>query len=224
VLFIDLDRFKIINDTLGHDSGDELLKVVARRLSEAVRPGDTVARYGGDEFVIVLANVAHIDDVTRVVHKVLGRLSPAITIGGRELFVTPSIGITIYPFDDRTSDELLRNADSAMFDAKEQGGNCFRFYTAEMNARAERRLTLETGLRHALERGEFLLHIATGGCASARSRRRGAHPLATSRLGTCAPGGVYSARRGNRTDPAYRRVGAERGLHTGAPLARRRSR
>jgi len=158
VLFIDLDRFKVINDTLGHDSGDELLKVVARRLNEAVRPGDTVARYGGDEFVIVLAHVAHIDDVTRVVHKILGRLSPAITIGGRELFVTPSIGITLYPFDDRTGEELLRNADSAMFHAKEQGGNTFRFYTTELNARAERRLTLETSLRHALDRGEFELH------------------------------------------------------------------
>jgi len=182
VLFIDLDRFKVINDTLGHDSGDELLKVVARRLSEAVRPGDTVARYGGDEFVIVLANVAHIDDVTRVVNKILGWLSPAITIGGRELFVTPSIGITLYPFDDATSDELLRNADSAMFDAKEQGGNCFRFYTAEMNARAERRLTLETGLRHALERGEFLLHyqpqvdIASGAILGAEALIRWQHP------------------------------------------------
>ena len=182
VLFIDLDRFKIINDTLGHDSGDELLKVVARRLSEAVRPGDTVARYGGDEFVIVLANVAHIDDVTRVVNKILGRLAPAITIGGRELFVTPSIGVTLYPFDDRTSDELLRNADSAMFDAKEQGGNCFRFYTAEMNARAERRLTLETGLRHALERGEFLLHyqpqvdIVSGEILGAEALIRWQHP------------------------------------------------
>jgi len=182
VLFIDLDRFKVINDTLGHDSGDELLKVVARRLSEAVRPGDTVARYGGDEFVIVLANVAHVDDVTRVVNKILGRLSPAITIGGRELFVTPSIGVTLYPFDDDTSDELLRNADSAMFDAKEQGGNCFRFYTAEMNARAERRLTLETGLRHALERGEFLLHyqpqvdIASGKILGAEALIRWQHP------------------------------------------------
>jgi len=94
---------------------------VARRLSESVRPGDTVARYGGDEFVMVLANVAHVDDVTRVVNKILGRLSPAITLGGRELFVTPSIGITLFPFDDDTSDELLRNADSAMFDAKGAG-------------------------------------------------------------------------------------------------------
>ena len=182
VLFIDLDRFKIINDTLGHDSGDELLKIVARRLSEAVRPGDTVARYGGDEFVVVLANVSHVDDVTRVVNKILGRLSPAITIGGRELFVTPSIGITLFPFDDATSDELLRNADAAMFDAKDQGGNCFRFYTAEMNARAERRLTLETGLRHALERGEFLLHyqpqvdIASGEIIGAEALIRWQHP------------------------------------------------
>ncbi|MEK7758764.1 MAG: EAL domain-containing protein, partial [Pseudomonadota bacterium] len=182
VLFIDLDRFKIINDTLGHDSGDELLKIVARRLSEAVRPGDTVARYGGDEFVIVLANVAHIDDVTRVANKMLGRLSPAIIIGGRELFVTPSIGITLFPFDNDTSDELLRNADSAMFDAKDHGGNCFRFYTAEMNARAERRLTLETGLRHALERGEFLLHyqpqvdIVSGDIRGAEALIRWQHP------------------------------------------------
>ena len=182
VLFIDLDRFKVINDTLGHDSGDELLKVVAKRLNEAVRPGDTVARYGGDEFVTVLANVAHIDDITKVVQKIIGRLSPAITIGGRELFVTPSIGITLCPFDDRTGEDLLRNADTAMFHAKAQGGNTFRFYTAELNARAERRLTIETSLRHAIERNQFLLHyqpqvdVITGEIVGAEALIRWQHP------------------------------------------------
>lgn len=182
VLFVDLDRFKMINDTLGHEAGDELLKVVARRLSETLRPGDTLARTGGDEFVVALANVAHVDDVARTANRILGRLSPAITIGGRELFVTPSIGITLYPFDDRRGEELLRNADTAMFQAKERGGNTFCFYTAELNARAERQLTLETGLRHALERSEFHLlyqpqvDVRTGVLVGAEALLRWQHP------------------------------------------------
>jgi len=182
VLFIDLDRFKIINDTLGHAIGDELLRVVARRLTESVRPGDTVARYGGDEFVIVLANVAHVDDVTRVAEKVVGRLAPPMTIAGRELFVTPSIGITLYPLDERHGEELLRAADTAMYKAKERGGNTYEFFTPELNLRAQRRFTLEAHLRQSFDRGELRLYyqpqvdLASGRIVGAEALIRWQHP------------------------------------------------
>jgi diguanylate cyclase (GGDEF)-like protein/PAS domain S-box-containing protein len=158
ILFLDLDRFKFINDTLGHDIGDALLKMVAERLAAQLRPGDTVSRYGGDEFTIVLANVAHLDDVTRIAQKILERFAHPFHIGGRDLFVTSSIGITLYPHDDSNGENLLKNADAAMYHAKERGRNTFQFYTAEMNVRAARRLSIETGLRHALDRKELSLH------------------------------------------------------------------
>jgi diguanylate cyclase (GGDEF)-like protein/PAS domain S-box-containing protein len=158
VMFLDLDRFKTINDTLGHDIGDALLKTVAERLAICLRPGDTVSRLGGDEFTLILANVAHVDDVTRVAQKILDQFISPFRIGGRDLFVSPSIGITLYPLDEKLPENLLKDADVAMYRAKELGGNRLQFYTPELNLRAARRLELETGLRQALERQEFILH------------------------------------------------------------------
>ena len=158
VLFLDLDRFKLVNDTLGHEAGDTLLNNVADRLNECTRPGDTVARLGGDEFTLVLANVAHIDDIAHVAQKIIDVFTQPFLLVGQELFVSASIGITLYPLDDADPVALLKNADAAMYHAKDSGRNNFQFFTPELNQRAERRLDLETALRHALERDEFVLH------------------------------------------------------------------
>ena len=158
IMFLDLDRFKNINDTLGHDVGDALLKQVAVRLKASLRPGDSISRLGGDEFILILGNIAHINDVTRVAQKILDQFVPPFRIAGRDLFISPSVGITLYPFDDSNPENLLRNADIAMYRAKELGRNNFQFYTPELNVRAARRLELETGLRRALENEEFVLH------------------------------------------------------------------
>ncbi len=158
LLFLDLDRFKTINDTLGHDKGDLLLKAVAGRLKEAVRAGDTVSRPGGDEFIIVLAGIEHVDNVSRIAQKIMESFSCPFRVESRELFVSCSIGITLYPFDDRDMETLFRNADAAMYHAKDEGRNNFQFYSAEMNAQSLQRLTLENALRRALEREEFRLY------------------------------------------------------------------
>jgi diguanylate cyclase (GGDEF)-like protein/PAS domain S-box-containing protein len=157
-LFLDLDRFKPVNDTLGHDAGDMLLIEAGRRLSEAVRGGDTVARIGGDEFGVVLSELAQPQDASIVAHKILDALARPFHLKGHDVFVTGSIGIASYPSDSGDADELIKNADAALFRAKLLGRNNHQFYTAEMNARALEKLQLENQLRQALERREFLLH------------------------------------------------------------------
>ncbi|RZU38727.1 PAS domain S-box-containing protein/diguanylate cyclase (GGDEF)-like protein [Fluviicoccus keumensis] len=168
MLFFDLDNFKRINDSLGHAFGDEVLRQTARRLADCVRERDTLARLGGDEFVIILSDMASIQDVPQLASRVLQALNRPLLIGEREIDLSASIGISVYPADGGDYDTLLRNADAAMYSAKEAGRNTFRFYTQGMNAEAMRRLEMETGLRRALARDELLLHyqpllnLATG--------------------------------------------------------------
>jgi diguanylate cyclase (GGDEF)-like protein/PAS domain S-box-containing protein len=158
VLFLDLDRFKTINDSLGHDIGDALLREIAQRLRACVRERDTIARHGGDEFVILLDDVASDEDISQVAQKVLAGLAPPFDIAGHELHISASIGVSFYPADGSDSQTLLKNADIAMYRAKEAGKATFRFYAADMSARAVERLTFENFLRHALARNEFELY------------------------------------------------------------------
>ena len=159
VLFLDLDRFKVINDSLGHHVGDALLKSVAQRLLAAVRPGDTVSRLGGDEFVIVLRDVADGDAVLALVDQLVPAVRRAHDIDGNELHVSCSVGIALYPEDGADIDELMRHADVAMYQSKAGGRDTARFFTSEMNERARRRQRIESNLRHAVERDAFRLHF-----------------------------------------------------------------
>lgn len=159
VMFLDLDRFKMINDTLGHDVGDLLLKEVAHRLQACVRPGDTVARLGGDEFAIVLSDVAHKEDIDHVARKILAALKTPAEIRGHELHVTTSIGISQCPGDATTVKGLLKNADVAMYQAKHRGKNNHQFYSKADRDKAVRRFRIENVLRQALQREEFALHF-----------------------------------------------------------------
>ena len=158
LLFLDLDRFKNINDSLGHHVGDELLMKVAGRLSRSVRASDVVARLGGDEFVVVLQGMADVTSVTHMADKLLQTLSEPYLLEQRELHVTPSIGIALFPDDSSSVDALMRNADAAMYHAKALGRANFQFFTEELNRAAAVRLELESKLRRAISRGEFALH------------------------------------------------------------------
>lgn len=157
VMFLDLDRFKNINDSLGHAVGDELLKQVARRFRKVLRAGDTVARLGGDEFIFMLQGLRHVHDCATVAEKLIEVAARPVMVGGNELFVTASIGITFYPFDDDHMEGLLKNADIAMYHAKGLGRNNYQFYSADMADQAAERLGFEVRLRGALQREEFRL-------------------------------------------------------------------
>jgi diguanylate cyclase (GGDEF)-like protein/PAS domain S-box-containing protein len=158
VMFVDLDHFKSINDTLGHEAGDELLLQMARRLRENVRDDDTVARLGGDEFTIILAELRHPEDAISVAEKLIKAVEQPLTISGTSIEVSASIGIALYPDDGADAESLLRNADSAMYRAKEAGRNNYQLCTDDMKRRAVERLSLETRLRRAITEGQLVLH------------------------------------------------------------------
>lgn len=157
VLSIDLDRFKNINDTLGHDAGDRLLQGVSRRLSGCVRRGDTVSRQGGDEFVVLIEHFDSTRDIVSIAEKILAEVAKPLYLNGKEFHITASIGVSTYPDDGRDLQTLLKNADVAMYRAKEQGKNNYKFYAKQMNLHSVEQLAMESDLRRAMERGELML-------------------------------------------------------------------
>ena len=173
VMFVDLDRFKTINDSLGHAAGDALLKEVSQRLVNQLRIGDTICRVGGDEFVIVLPEVKRSSDLAQVAQKVIEQLSLPLTLDERELIVTASIGIAVYPDDGADAETLIRNADAAMYHAKELGRANYQFFTDRMNRAASHRLALESELQHALGKDELRVHYQR--IVEARSGRLAGH-------------------------------------------------
>ena len=194
VLFLDLDRFKVINDTLGHDTGDLLLKAVGERISNCLRKSDAIgrpyvgessavlSRLGGDEFSVLLSDIENIQDVAKIARRIIEELSKDFAVEDHEVFVTASAGVALFPHDGENAESLLKNADTAMYHAKEQGRNNIQFYTKSMNAKAFERLVMENSLRKALERDEFLLYyqpqvdLTTGIVTGVEALIRWRHP------------------------------------------------
>jgi diguanylate cyclase (GGDEF)-like protein/PAS domain S-box-containing protein len=189
VAFVDLDHFKYVNDSLGHVAGDDVLQTVAARITACLRDGDTVARIGGDEFVLVLGEQPDVDFASEAMARICERVADPVTVDGREFHLSCSIGLSVYPQDGRDADALLKHADVAMYRAKEQGRNAVVFYSQDMNAHINERLALEGSLRRALGRGEFQLHyqprvsLASRRITGVEALIRWIHP----ELGTVSP-------------------------------------
>ncbi|UFS70357.1 EAL domain-containing protein [Geomonas sp. RF6] len=183
VLYLDLDRFKTVNDTLGHAVGDELLQAAAQRLKECCRRDqDVVARRGGDEFVILLSDFDSTGEAVRVAQKILDAFARPMALAEHEVFISPSIGISLFPDDGTTEDELIKHADVAMYSAKEEGRNRYHLFNQSMNEQSRRRLSLETGVRAALQKEEFFLQyqpnvdVKSGRVVSIEALLRWQHP------------------------------------------------
>ncbi|TMH75890.1 MAG: EAL domain-containing protein [Betaproteobacteria bacterium] len=182
VMFIDMDRFKVVNDSLGHSAGDRLLQDSAKRLAECLRESDTVARLGGDEFVVMIENFTAPKDAIAVAQKALASLAKPFFVDGQEFLMSASIGISTFPDDGKDAETLLKNADIAMYRAKDQGRNNYQFYSAQMNKHTFERLAMESSLRRAVERSEFQLHyqpkldLRTGAIAGVEALVRWQHP------------------------------------------------
>ena len=225
VLFLDLDRFKTVNDSLGHPVGDQLLKSVAALLGACVRSEDTVARLGGDEFVILLEGVGDSGDIADIAEKILNALNKRYDLDGQAVYISASIGISIYPADGRDGTTLLKNADAAMYRSKEEGRNTFRFYSAELTRMAHDRLNLESELRRAIEQKEFVLYyqpqvdVSSGAIVGAEALVRWQHP----QFGIISPLRFIPLAEETGLILPLGELGVERRLRTAAGMAGERS-